>query len=352
MEPLVYIVILNWNGCRDTIECLHSIFHNTYSNYRVIICDNNSQDGSIEYIKAWAEGRLQIEFPVNSPVYHLPSIPKPISYIEYTRKEALAKHEKNTRSMILLHTGGNLGYAGGNNMGIRYALNDDEAAYIWLLNNDTVVDAQALGQLVHRMREKPDAGICGSTLLYYYHPDTVQALGGATYHKWSGFLRLIGSLGSFSKTARKIQMEKIEQQMDFVVGTSMLVSKPFLQDIGLMSEDYFLYYEELDWALRAYRRYSLTYSPKSIVYHKDGRSIGAGNLKCGEKSKLSDYYFIRNRLLITRKFFPYALPIVYLWLLASILNRMRRGQWDRIEMIARIALETKDNHHHKKRFSM
>jgi len=186
----VLILILNWNGWRDTIECLESVQRLDYPNYRVMVLDNQSSDQSIDKIKEWAAGSLSCE----SNFLTYDAMRKPVQYIEYDRQtaehgggaeqEALLDKLPPEKGMVLVHTGGNLGFAGGNNVGLRYALAKGEYEYVWLLNNDTVVMPDALKHMVNRMIEDPKAGMCGSTLLYYYDPEVVQALGGAKYNKW------------------------------------------------------------------------------------------------------------------------------------------------------------------------
>lgn len=114
----------------------------------------------------------------------------------------------------------------------------------------------------------------------------------------------------------------------------MLVSRQFVEQIGLMSEDYFLYFEEVDWAVRAKGRFSLGYAPKSIVYHKVGASIGTSS-NPAKKSLTCDYYNIRNRILFTRRYYPFFLPTVYLVLALELLLRLLCGRLDRTIMIAR-----------------
>jgi hypothetical protein len=118
----------------------------------------------------------------------------------------------------------------------------------------------------------------------------------------------------------------------------MLVSKQFLQQIGLMEEDYFLYFEEIDWAMRAKDQFSLCYAPDSIVYHKEGGSIGTNYAEPQKKSLTADYYGLRSRLKFTWQFFPYTLPLIYLGLLPVLINRVRRKQWQRVGMILTLAL--------------
>lgn len=330
----VYILILNWNGRQDTIECLECVFRTDYPDYQVIVCDNGSQDGSIEGIKEWASGSLGFEVPEESPLRHfqLAPVEKPIACVEYDRAQAESGGGDldGDARLILIRTGTNLGFAGGNNVGLRYALARHDFEYVWLLNNDTVVRPDSLGKLVERMSEKSDAGMCGGTLLYYHEPGKVQALGGARYNKWLGSAR---SLGFLQSAGSPVDPSRVERRMDYVSGACMLVSREFLRDVGLMSEEYFLYFEELDWAVRGRSRYTLAYAPDCVVYHKEGRATGGNSYRAGDKSRRSDYFSIRNRLAVTRKFYPYALPTVYLSLLGVAFNRIRRRQWDRLGMI-------------------
>lgn len=329
-----YIIILNWNCWPDTIECLESIFRNDAKRYQVIVCDNDSRDDSIDCIKAWAEGRLDVWLPPSAPLRGLsyPPVKKPIRYTEYQRiaAEAGGSANQDEPPMVLIHTGGNLGFAGGNNIGLRYALARDDFDYVWLINNDTVIKPDALTKLTTRIEEVPAAGICGSKLLYYTMPDIVQAWGGSKYNKWMGTTHRLGELSSVRE---QVDCDMVESNLDFISGAAMLVSKPFLKQIGLMEEEYFLYFEELDWATRAKGRFGLCFAHDSIVYHKEGSSIGTNSIKPGTKSLTADYYGLRSRLIFTRRFFPYCLPSIYIWLLPVLINRIRRGQWKRVRMV-------------------
>jgi len=200
----VYIVIINWNGWKDTIECLESVFRNDYSNYQVVVCDNGSLDGSMEHITAWAAGGLDVYLPKNDQLRDLsfPPVSKPIRYVQYDRKEAESggKPWADDIRLILIQTSANLGFAGGNNVGFRYALARDDFAYIWLLNNDTVIRPDALIKLVMKIKEKPKIGMCGSTLLYYHDPELIQAAGGGHYNKWLGTTRHLAAFKSSDET--------------------------------------------------------------------------------------------------------------------------------------------------------
>lgn len=288
--PKVYIILVNWNGWEDTIECLHSLKELDYSNYSVVVVDNNSADGSADEIK-----------------HRVPDI-------------------------TLIRNDENRGFAGGNNTGIEYAL-DRGTDYVWLLNNDTVVDRQALSHLVERMEENPGMGICGSKLIYYHQRDITQAWGGGRFNKWIGTIR---SFGQNEPVDLMPNRQAVEKKLDYVVGASMLVSSKFINRVGLLSEEYFLYYEEIDWAMRAKGKFSLGFAPDSRIYHKEGASTGGRQLQQAKRSKQSDYYQLKNRLKFTYKFFPLYLPCVYASVFYALINRIKRAQWDRIPMILKL----------------
>jgi GT2 family glycosyltransferase len=332
--PKVAIVLLNWNNWQDTLECLESILKLDYPNFRIILCDNASHDGSLDAVKAWARGGKVVVASPDNPlsVLSTPPIPKPINYQEYTQAEAEKGGDLKEQSpLVLIQNKANFGFAGGNNVALRYVLARDEFAYIWLLNVDTVVKADALKELVRCMVSKPKAGLAGSTLLYYHAPDEIQALAGATYNRWLGITR---HLGTGQSIHQDIDADAITRQLDYIMGASLMVRMDFLREVGLMEETYFLFFEEIDWVTRARGRYTLAYAPESIVYHREGRSSGA-NAKPGARSLKAEFYNFRNRLRFTKKFYPYALPTVWFGLVMTVINSLRRGQGRR----ARLALE-------------
>lgn len=329
---MVCIIVVNWNGWGDTIECLESLFRLEYNDFQVVLCDNDSTDRSLERIKAWADGERSCVGTVDLlQDLTSPPVPKPIRYSEYRYDEIepLKDATNEEAPLLLIRTGANRGFAGGNNVGLRYAMKRRDMEFVWLLNNDTVVRKEALKSMVREMRRNPSAGICGSKIISYHDPGKVQSLGGCRFNKWLGISRHIGA-----KTAASSAVDKpsVLRQMAYVTGASMLVSRPFLNDVGLMDERYFLYYEEIDWVIRAGNRYSLEFAPDSVVYHKEGASIGTTRSYC------ADFYSIQSRILFTRRHFPLALPTVYLGMVCALFNRIRRNQWDRVALILRMAL--------------
>ena len=190
MTPKVHIIVLNWNGWRDTIECLESLFHQDYPDYTVVVCDNGSSDHSLQKIAEWANAQIPAE-STNPQLSHLllPPHKTPIPYHELTREEAESSSASGRLPLILIQNGANVGFAAGNNVGLRYALADPNCQYCWILNNDTVVEPNALSAMVRLMQQMPEVGLCGSLNLDYYDPDLVQAQGGMIYNRWTARVR-------------------------------------------------------------------------------------------------------------------------------------------------------------------
>jgi GT2 family glycosyltransferase len=326
------VVVLNWNGWKDTVECLESVVRLNAPEFRIVVCDNGSTDGSLEKIKEWARGQLQAE-SANTQLSHLisPPVPKPIPYLELTRDQAESGTVRSKVPLILIQNGANLGFAGGNNVGLRYALGDAECQFFWMLNNDTVVEPDALSAMMRLMRSQPEVGLCGSLNLSYYNAGEVQAQGGKPYCRWTGRvhtppLRTVDDLDS-----RPVRI-------DFVTGASMLASRAFLENVGLMEESYFLYFEELDWAMRAKGKFKLGYARESVIYHKEGATIGSNSDRM-KRSLLSEKYLSRNRVLFTKRFSPWALPSVVVTVFLAAGYRALRGDLERAKLMLKSMLQ-------------
>ena len=332
----VAIVVLNWNGWKDTIECLDSIFRSSYPNFQVIVCDNASTDDSISNILSWAKGERKFILPEMSPIRNKPGseiIPEKVFLSD--PKENWSTSNNTKRELFIVPIKTNKGYAGGNNIGIKMARSNKEIDYVWLLNNDTVVAPPALAELVIRARKNRNIGICGSTIRYYDEPDFIQTLGGCTYNKWIASSKYI-TPNQMDSNLDELR-STVEERMRMVLGASMFVSMEFINEVGLLSEDYFLFAEEIDWSTRAENIFPLGFAPRSVIYHKKGKSTGSSkNPK--ERTSITDYYNIRSRLIFTQKYYPWSLPTVYLSLIPMMINRLRRGQFDRASVIFNLAL--------------
>ncbi|ACV34189.1 glycosyltransferase family 2 protein [Accumulibacter sp.] len=297
-SPRVWVVLVNWNGWRDTIECLESVFRLDYANLRVLVCDNASADASIENIRRWAGGEMPFERP-QCPLARLswPPISKPVS-CHVLRADEILDTSGTESSLVLVGTGGNLGFAAGNNVGIRIALSDPDCAFVWLLNNDTVVEADCLAQMVSTAISDPSIGVTGSLNCYYSRPEIVQALGGG----WFKYRTVRGGL--YGHEIRRSELtptliRKAESSLDWVSGSSMLVSRNFLEQVGSMEERYFLYYEEIDWAQRSQGRFIHAFAHAAVLYHKAG---SATQEQC--ESEFAIFTLYRARFRLYRTFFP------------------------------------------------
>lgn len=227
-HPLVYIIILNWNGKEDTIACLRSIERVKYPNFSVILVDNASSDGTVEYVKD--------KFP----------------------------------SVKIIANSENLRFAGGNNVGIKYAL-ERNADYVLLLNNDTEVAPDFLPELVRAAENDKSIGIAGPKI-YYYEGNKMIWFAGGKVEFWKGWISHIGirepDYGQYD----------FAREVDYITGCCMLVKREVIEKIGKLDESFFIYGEDADWSLRASRAgYSLVYVPSSIIWHKVSASSG-GNL--------------------------------------------------------------------------
>jgi len=302
---MVYVVLLNWNGWKDTLACIASLRSDLSPGLRLVVCDNGSADDSTSRLTAQLQRWFGSSFRSidRAAVDELTATP-------------------HDAEVWLVKNHANLGFAAGNNVGIRFALLDPACQYVWLLNNDTEVAPDALAQALAHMQAQPQLGLCGSTLVYHHDRQTIQAWAGAVYSRWTGRTR---HLGAFTQLAGvPLDGAAVEQQLSCVVGAAMLVSRPFLEQVGLMREDYFLYYEEIDWATRAKGRFKLGYAPRSVVFHKEGASIGT---TASGGSPLSMFYLFRNRIRFTWRFHRPYLPVVLAVALLDVAKMVWRRRW-------------------------
>lgn len=248
-------------------------------------------------------------------------------------------------AQVLLRLDENRGFSGGNNAALRWLLartSAGQCAAFWLLNNDTEPDPGALDALCGRLNERPEAGLCGSTLLYAHAPDRVQAAGGCAFSPLSGRTAFVK--GGLSATdLGRVPGEEVEKSMAYVVGASLLARRAVLERVGLLPEEYFLYYEDLAFALNARRAgFALAWARESRVLHKEGGSTGAsggGGGRAAARSVLVDYLSVRNRIYLIRRYYPWALPAALASLAGVCLNRLRRGQAERLGLVRRAALD-------------
>ena len=329
-NPKVIIILLNYNRWRDTIECLESIYKITYPNWELILVDNGSEDGSVSRIKEWAGGKIRVE----SKFFKYDEERKPIEYIEelllYDEGEARVKVLKKEREwdtllphqkLSILRIEENRGFTGGNNIGIKYILREKKTDYILLLNNDTFVDGNFLTELVKVAESDPKIGIVGPKIYYYDEPNKIWFAGGKINRRL-GKTKHLGV-----HRIDKGQFESIKK-VDYITGCAFLVKDEVFDKIGLLDNEYFFCFEDLDFCIRAQKeQYYCFYIPKAKIWHKVSQSGG------GRIGHISLYYNTRNRALFMKKngplfdricFFPFYLirfvliPVIYCMLKLKI----------------------------------
>jgi len=289
-SPRVSIVVLNWNGWEDTIECLESLLQIKYSNFDVILVDNASEDDSLERVRNYCSGNL----PVESRFFKYNPHNKPITVDEYDetfKNEKIPQKIENltNKHINLIKNRENIGFPGGNNVGIKFALKFFEPDYILLLNNDTVVDENFLGELVKSGESREDVGILGPKIYFYDEPQTIWSAGCKISWKLSRGIQIgTSELDKGQYDTRK--------EVEYVSGSAFLIKTRVIKQIGLMDEEYFLYFEESDWTLRANKEgFKSLYNPSSHIWHKVSKSGG------GISKPLGLYYITRNRWIFMKK---------------------------------------------------
>jgi GT2 family glycosyltransferase len=262
-RPKVTIVLLNLNGYRDTRECLVSLQQVQYPNFDVVVVDNGSSDDS--------SARLQKEFP----------------------------------EAKLLRSQENLGFSGGNNLGIEHALGN-ATDYVLLLNNDTVVDPNFLNYLVQVGESDPRIGILGPKIFYSSEPQRIWYAGG--YVKYGiGACRHLGQ----DQLDQEGKFSRVEDT-EFITGCAMMIKSVVLREIGLLDSRFFIYWEDADFCMRARNSgYRLVFVPMALVWHKVSRT-------CGVESPFTLYLTTRNHLIWVAKHvpFPYK-PVALAWAFAK-----------------------------------
>lgn len=196
--------------------------------------------------------------------------------------------------------------------------------YVWLLNNDTVVEPDCLANMVARIQHAPTSSVCGSMIHFFDQPHIIQAIGGNRFNPIIG--RAARSEGRFIHEKEITETNEVESTLDYISGCSLLLPRCFLENVGLMSEDFFLYYEEIDWFTRARDAYPICVAANARVYHREGRSIGSQSWQ-RSASALSDFHMYRSQLIFMRKHRGRCLYLCYAYIWAQVAKRILRGQY-------------------------
>lgn len=282
-HPHVSCVILNWNGWADTIECLGALRTCKYPDLTIIVVDNGSTDDSIVRIKS--------AYP----------------------------------DVLLLESGSNLGFSGGNNIGIRHALGHG-ADYVWLLNNDARPAPDALYALVAKALSDSDIGAVASICYYSDEPSKVQAWAGSRVNLWIGYGRLCTQPHG-------------DDWFHSLNGTSMLVRRGAIEDVGLLDEGFFLYWEDTEFCLRLRRNgWRIAAAPDSRVLHKVNASTGGNKI-------VLDRYQTASGLRLLRLYSPMPTLGQFLFLTVRLSRRLLRLEFARCQAVWAGVQDYRKMHH-------
>lgn len=286
-----YVIILNWNGADNTLKCLESLYPLAQpKQLRLIVCDNASKDDSWARIQSWAEQHWPPEnrgfYPQGSPT------------------------NASAQSFALIQTGANLGFAGGMNVGIRHALQQADCEYLWLLNNDITVHPNAFDALLACAQAQPQVALFGSTVAWADAPEQVQCAGGCRYFPLLTIFR--NQLGG--QALAQVLAQDPNIPLDYVYGAAMFLRASAARKTGLLNEEYFLFYEELDYAQRLRQAgFELAWCRDSLVYHQGSASIGQAGKADRERISRANYYENLSTLKYSRNFHRQQL-----WLIALL----------------------------------
>ncbi|MCX7278832.1 MAG: glycosyltransferase family 2 protein [Burkholderiales bacterium] len=271
MVPLVTVVVLNWNGWADTLQCLASLYTLSAPLPNILLIDNHSSDHSVERIRQ-----------------------------AYPGLEVLVTNE-------------NLGFGGGCNVGIREAL-ARSSDYIWLINSDATVEPHTLAAMVHQAESNPQLGAVGSVIYELGSTEVIQLWGGGRFNPWLG----------------RSQPLRAPGELAFISGASMLLRSSALREIGMFDEQtFFMYWEDTDLGFRLRRHgWKLATAHESRVWHRGSGSLGQGNPKIDE-------YFVRSAIRFFRRHTPLPiLPTISL-LTTLLSKRFFLGHWHRVRAVLR-----------------
>ena len=270
--PLVYVVILTWNGRDDTLECIKSVSELKYPHYRILVVDNASTDGTLAAINTL--------FPALETV-------------------------ANPR---------NLGFAAGNNVGIRYALTHG-AEYVLLLNNDVVVDTHLLGELVAASESRPDAGILVPKIYYFGEHKRIWSAGA----QWKFFPPRVTMIGLGQEDGPAFNSPR---QLDYATGCAMLIRRGVFEEVGLLDPDFFMYQEDYAFSYSVRRAgFRIFYAPSAVMWHKVSKSTG-------EDSPEKWYLWAQSIGTLYRKLYPRCYPIpLSCFVIWVILREIAKGKF-------------------------
>lgn len=289
-DASVAIILVNWNGFGFTAACLDSLRKVDYPDLRVILVDNASQNQEGE--------RLKKAFP----------------------------------EIDLIENSENLGFAGGNNLGIRKAL-EEGFSYVMLLNNDTIVEPDFLGQMIRMFSQNSRLGVIQPLICFLHDRTTIWSAGG----RWNAFLGRAITLGD-RKSVDNFTVT--DRNLDWATGCCMLITREALLKTGLLNESYFAYFEDVEWSLRFREKgFEIALAAAAKIYHEAGASSKKKHSE-GTLSPKVFYYHVRNQFFLLRsQVHGFAIPIAWTYhsfrFMAWMSYFCLRGRFQKLQSVAR-----------------
>ena len=313
---MIAIILVNYQSYTDTLECIETIVQFSGLDYKIFVVDNSRCK------KKQGDFLKKLSFLFSDEQGILKNCIEIVNAIDFK----LTKADK----LITVINSENKGFAAANNIVLNQLVFVNSYKYAWLLNNDTLLFPSTLENYItefETIRTNKKLGILGCVLIYDNDPSIIQGAGGIYYK----FLGTSKHILDGEKVAN--YNPKHHYRIDYPIGASLLISSSFLDDVGPMNESYFLYFEELDWAMRARAKgWECDYASSVFVRHKAGNSIGGKNKLKRKSSLISDYYFYRNRLKFSFTNTPLHFPFVLFIVAASIAYRSLTGRTEFLKL--------------------
>ncbi len=304
------VVVVTFDAREIILDCLESLLGSRGVRLRIVVVDNGSGDGTPGTIRDWAANGREAP-PAGGPV---PIAPAVAPFLADTPEEMAAA---SGHALQLVETGRNTGFAGGVNAGLAELARIEGIDRFWILNPDSVVPPDTARAFATHPAPMEGFSLMGGRVLYYDRPEMIQIDGG-TIDRRTG---ITGNVNLFAPHAETPPADPAG--MDFITGASMVASRRFYEEVGPLREDYFLYYEEVDWALRR-GDLPLAYCPEAVVYHRAGTAIGSAT-HSRPPSPFSLYFKHRARLMFLRRFFAGSLATGQAYSLAKAGQYLAKG---------------------------
>lgn len=325
---MIYILLVNYNQWENTIECLDSITRNSNHNYKIILVDNASKNESADKIILWLRAQT-IQFTLYKKEKDNTIIPIDNEFeenITLDSSNTLCDVELSRISFVINNS--NRGLADAWNIATSLLGNCNYDDYVWYLGSDTVIPSDTINVLYSYISMNPNIRAFGTTSLFYYDKERIQCCGLGYGSSWLGVYKHLFQGKIYKEindnTLRK-KLESIKSKNRYIYGNSMIFKFDVIKQVFPFCVDYFIYYEELDIMQKLEsQNIDIGICYKCLVYHKEGGTIRAnGNIK----NPLSEYYFLRNSIIFTKKYFPYKIFTIYLVSILRIINRIRKGYY-------------------------